>query len=205
MASKPERTSPAYGEGREALLRAVITVTARSGLRGLTYRAVAEEAGVAHGLVRFHFGSRDALIVAATQYTLQESIDIGELSSDEHSVGNFGSAISKIVLTDTDLMAFQYEVILESRRRPELQPVVEELYAALRGTTISDLGQRGLPSSTGLGYVIFAALDGLVLQGLALDDLEPIEEALTALRQLMQLAAEHPEAFDAKPARAKKK
>lgn len=49
---------------RDALLRAAIKVTARGGLRALTYRAVAEEAGVVRGLVRFHFGSRDALIMA---------------------------------------------------------------------------------------------------------------------------------------------
>lgn len=34
-----------YGEGREALLNAAVHVVARGGLRKLTYRAVAEEAG----------------------------------------------------------------------------------------------------------------------------------------------------------------
>lgn len=53
-----------YGTGREALLNAAVRVVARGGLRKLTYRAVAEEAGVTHGLVVHHFGSRDALIEA---------------------------------------------------------------------------------------------------------------------------------------------
>src|SRR5438132_3593131 len=53
---------PRYGEGRQALLDAAVQVVGRSGLRGLTYRAVAAEAGVTQGLVAHHFGSRDRLI-----------------------------------------------------------------------------------------------------------------------------------------------
>ena len=41
--------------GRHALLRATIVIVGHGGLRALTYRAVAAEAGVSHGLVRHHF------------------------------------------------------------------------------------------------------------------------------------------------------
>ncbi|MFE4582354.1 hypothetical protein ACFRKC_42725, partial [Streptomyces chartreusis] len=41
---KPRRRMN-YGEGREALLNAAVRVVARGGLRKLTYRAVAQEAG----------------------------------------------------------------------------------------------------------------------------------------------------------------
>ena len=61
--------------GREALLRATVAVVAKGGLRSLTYRAVANEAKVTHGLVYKHFGSRDALIVAATEYSLKPTLD----------------------------------------------------------------------------------------------------------------------------------
>jgi AcrR family transcriptional regulator len=40
-------------------------VIARSGFAGTTLRDVAAEAGVAHGLLRHHFGSREALLAAA--------------------------------------------------------------------------------------------------------------------------------------------
>jgi AcrR family transcriptional regulator len=52
----PRRTRPARGDGRRALLEAVVRVVARHGLDALTYRAVAKEAGVTHGLVSYHFG-----------------------------------------------------------------------------------------------------------------------------------------------------
>lgn len=74
-AGSKQRTS-AFGAGRQALIEATITVVARAGLRNLTYRAVAKEAGVAHGLVAHHFGSRQALIEAALQHALDESADV---------------------------------------------------------------------------------------------------------------------------------
>src|SRR3712207_8439845 len=61
------RPAPGYGEGRRALLAAAVHVVATRGLRHLTYRSVAQEAGVAHGLVAHHFGTRDALLEAALE------------------------------------------------------------------------------------------------------------------------------------------
>lgn len=72
--SRKPRKRMHYGEGREALLKAAVRVVARGGLRSLTYRAVAEEAGVAHSLVVHHFGSRAALIEEALAHTVQTSM-----------------------------------------------------------------------------------------------------------------------------------
>jgi AcrR family transcriptional regulator len=80
-----------YGEGREALLKAVVAVMARSGLRNVTYRAVAAEAGVTHGLVRHHFGSRDALIEQALHYSITQSIDTTVLESQSGDLGDLAA------------------------------------------------------------------------------------------------------------------
>lgn len=201
MARKAKAAStsaaPLYGEGRDALLRATVKVVARGGLRALTYRAVAEEAGVAHALVRFHFGSRDALIVAATEYSLPEAIRVGGLESDSTDVGDYASQLHEVIVTEAELTAFQFEVILESRRRPELRPVVREIYDIFRKTATSDLNQRGVQADEALGTLIFATLDGLVFQAVSMNDPESIEVPLKRLRQLLALAREHPEAFSA--------
>lgn len=55
---------------RRDLLRAAFTVAAEDGLAGLTTRAVAAEAGVSQGLVFFHFGNREALLVALLDWLL---------------------------------------------------------------------------------------------------------------------------------------
>lgn len=55
---------------RRDLLRAAFTVATEDGLAGLTTRAVAAEAGVSQGLVFFHFGNREALVVALLDHLL---------------------------------------------------------------------------------------------------------------------------------------
>ena len=206
--SAPKRAkraaSPSYGEGREALLRATITVVARGGLRALTYRAVAEEAGVTHALVRFHFGSRDALIVAATEYSLPYSIEVGGLDSTSDSVSDYAASIEGMLASEADLLAFQYEVILESRRRPELRPLVDHLYATFWRTVEQDLRHRGVEADDALSVLVFATLDGLVFQGVSLEDPRRLRAALVRLRQLLALAAEHPEAISGRPPRSRR-
>jgi AcrR family transcriptional regulator len=62
-------------ERREAILDAALVVIARSGFAGTTLRDVAAEAGVAHGLLRHHFGTREALLAAAFDHAAGAEID----------------------------------------------------------------------------------------------------------------------------------
>lgn len=176
---------PGYGEGRDALLRAVVTVVARGGLRALTYRAVAEEAGVTHGLVRHHFGSRDALIVAATEYSLAPALAITHLG-DSGSLDDWAKDVPKALSEEEEITAFQFEVILESRRRPELQSAVRDLYAGFREATLEDLRAHGVEADKALATVVFAALDGIIFQGLALNEPRTTRAAITRLRELIR-------------------
>jgi AcrR family transcriptional regulator len=172
-----------YGEGRKALLEAVIRVTASKGLRGLTYRAVAEAAGVTHGLVAHHFGSRDALIEEALDFAAQTSIDRSRLESSDPGFDGLAAELQRSVTLRPDVEAFQYELILESRRRPELLPLVERIYAAYRRAITEELGRNGLEDSA-LAHLVMAATDGLVLQQLAFGRPEMTDGALARGREL---------------------
>ncbi|MGW1674400.1 TetR/AcrR family transcriptional regulator [Streptomyces sp. NPDC002324] len=177
-----------YGEGREALLNAAVRVVARGGLRRLTYRAVAEEAGVTHGLVVHHFGSRDALIEEALAHTIRSSLDTSSLEPGTGKVADFSVGLSEMVTADPDTQAFQYELLLESRRRPELLPQIRELYDEYFDAARRELG-RILPAGadTALARLVFAALDGLVLHQLVFDEPEVTERAVEELRTLLRL------------------
>lgn len=177
--------SPGYGEGREALLRAAVTVVAGGGLRALTYRAVAEEAGVTHGLVRHHFGSRDALIVAATEYSLSPLLAASGVTGTPGNLQTFARGIPTMIQREQELVAFQYEVMLESVRRPELRPAVQALLDGLRASILEDLRQRGLSVTAAIGATVTAALDGIVLHGLTLQDPTFVQSALRELRSLL--------------------
>lgn len=177
-----------YGEGREALLSAAVRVVARGGLRRLTYRAVAQEAGVTHGLVVHHFGSRDALIEETLAHTIRTSMDTSALEPGTGKVTDFSSGVSEMVTADPDKQAFQYELLLESRRRPELLPQLRALYDEYFDATHRELG-RMLPAGAdrALARLVFAALDGLVLHQLVLGEPEVTDAAIEELRTLLRL------------------
>ena len=104
--------------GRAALLSATITVVALGGLRSLTYRAIAAAAGVSHGLVRYHFGTRDQLISEALDYSIDQSLSASNMHARVLSASEFAEGVETLATTQGDIHAFQYELLLEARRRP---------------------------------------------------------------------------------------
>ncbi|MEW2353386.1 TetR family transcriptional regulator [Spirillospora sp. NPDC029432] len=186
--ARPPRKRMNYGEGREALLNAAVRVVARGGLRKLTYRAVAAEAGAAHGLVVHHFGSRDALVAAALAHSIRTSLRTSAVEPGTGDPADFSAGLSAMVTADPDIQAFQYELLLESRRRPELLPQIRELYDEYFEATERELARI---SSDGadrpLARLVFAALEGLVLHQLVFDEPEVTDAALEELRSLLRL------------------
>lgn len=180
------RPGPSYGEGRQALLQAAVHVVATRGLRHLTYRAVAERAGVAHGLVAHHFGTRDALLSAALEFSLTNSV--GSISSDPGSgdLDALFAGVVEMVQANPDDQAFQYELILEARRRPELRPQVEQVYATYRQALQVELAAAGISQDDALVHLVFAAVDGLVFQQVCLDDPAATRAAIERLRELLR-------------------
>ncbi|MCX4563937.1 TetR/AcrR family transcriptional regulator [Streptomyces umbrinus] len=184
---KPRRRMN-YGEGREALLNAAVRVVAQGGLRKLTYRAVAQEAGTTHGLVVHHFGSRDALIEEALAHAIRTSLNTSALEPGTGRVADFSVGVSDMVTADPDIQAFQYELLLESRRRPELLPHLRALYDEYFDASGRELA-RMLPDGAGrpLTRLVFAALDGLVLHQLVFGEPETTDAAIEELRALLRL------------------
>lgn len=176
---------PEYGAGRDALLNAAITVVAQRGLRYLTYRSVAAEAGVTHGLVAHHFGSRDALLMEALRHSVRRSIDVTSLIPDSGSPDDFVRGLADMVDSDPELHAFQYEVLLESRRSPEVREHAEELFAAYRAASRAGLARIGIGDGP-MADLVFAALDGLVFQQVTIGSSEVTEGAVDALRRLLR-------------------
>ncbi|MFE7273808.1 TetR/AcrR family transcriptional regulator [Streptomyces sp. NPDC057623] len=177
-----------YGEGREALLNAAVRVVARGGLRKLTYRAVAQEAGTTHGLVVHHFGSRDALIEEALAHAIRTSLSTSALEPGTGEVADFSVGVSDMVTANPDIQAFQYELLLEARRRPELLPQIRALYDDYFDATERELS-RMLPGGADrpLTRLVFAALDGLVLHQLVFGEPETTDAAIEELRGLLRL------------------
>lgn len=171
--------------GREALLRATVVVVAAGGLRALTYRAVAAEAGVSHGLVRHHFGTRDQLVAEAMEYAIDESLKGSNMVGDALTAETFAAGIESLADRESGSQAFQYELLLESRRRPELRPLAERHYLAYREAISRQLARLGV-RDVGLTELIWFTLDGIVFKQLVLP--ESVAPALARLRSLVAQA-----------------
>jgi AcrR family transcriptional regulator len=175
-----------YGDGRDALLSAVIEVVGEKGLRGVTYRAVASRAGVNHTLVTHHFGSIEGLLAATMEWAIQRSIEETGLEKIADFDENFADSLLATVSREPELQLFQFEMLLESRRNPEVRALVERLYANYMSTVEVALRQRGFNVDDGASLAIFAALDGLMLQFLTISDPEKIRAAVIQVGKLVK-------------------
>ena len=189
MATRSLNPRPARGDGRLALLDAAIHVGARQGLRGLTIRSVAAEAGVTHGLVYHHFGTRDRLIAEALEHAGQQSLGTGDLEPGTGDPDDFSRDMERMVADDPDLQAFQFELALEARRRQELLPIVSGLYREYREAARRELVRMELPDDGALAHAVFAMCDGLVLQQVVFGNDQPTEAALEWLRTMLRSLA----------------
>lgn len=180
--------SSKYGTGKEALLRAAVAVVAAKGLRGLTYRSVAEAAGVNNTLVAHHFGSRDALIAAALDWAAEQSISASRLREAAALGHSFTESLLELLLAEPELQVFQYEMILEARRRPELAEAVSALYENYVSALAEGLAASGLTDNVQVvARTLFASLDGLVLQYLAGVDRTLIAASLEEVHDVLLL------------------
>ena len=182
--SQDSRRLP-YGDGRDALLAAVIDVVGQKGLRGVTYRAVAARAGVNHTLVTHHFGSIEGLLAATMEWAVQRSIEETGLAGIADFDEGFADSLMATVSAEPELQLFQFEMLLESRRNPEIRSMVERLYENYMGTVEDALSQRGLDTGGEASLAIFAALDGLMLQFLTIGKPAKIREAVIQVGKLV--------------------
>ena len=187
--------------GYWALLRAVPRTVARSGFRGLTYRALAKEAGVTYGLISYHFGSREALIEDAARVAVDEAISKSQLVPESGAIEDFASGLPQLLKEDRDAQLFQFDLVTEALRNEKLQEPVAELYRHYVEAVDEALHEFGIEDDPALARIVFAALDGLTLQQFAFQDDAATAEAVARLQELIrELAAARATAAPDKPA-----
>lgn len=170
-----------YGSGRLRIMEAATEVVLHEGLRGLTFRAVAEQAGVSNSLIVHHFGTRQKLLEETLNWTLEESIGSTQLPLFANDPEAYVTTFFDLLTAEMPVVVFQYQMILESQRKPMIrQPVrklydqyIDELVGIIQLSTATKIDEDS-------GRYIFAALDGLMLQYVAGVEREKIEAALLA-------------------------
>lgn len=167
-----------YGGGRDLLIGATVSVVAKKGLRGLTFRAVAERVGVDNSLVAHHFGNRDTLLLSALEWAVGHSVEITG-SFDMASAERFADAFIKSIEGHAELQAFQYEMILESRRHPIFGELVAQLYERYHDVAADSLRSFGITDAlSATARHLSASMDGIVLQHISGVDPSTLRAAL---------------------------
>jgi AcrR family transcriptional regulator len=186
--AKPKRIP--RGEGREALCRALIRVVAREGFDGVTFRSVAAEAGVTHGLASYHFRTREAMIHEALSWATRNAIGESGLAHTATVLDEFAADLPNLMSRHPEDAIFQFQLALEALRRQELLQDVRESYDVYIETIRQSLVRFGLADDVILASVVFAMLDGLNLQHLIYGDIRRTRRAVEVMRQLLRAAAE---------------
>lgn len=103
---------------------------------------------------------------------------------------SFTESLLELLLAEPELQVFQYEMILEARRRPELADAVSALYERYVSALAEGLMASGLTRNVQVvAKTLFASLDGLVLQYLAGVERELIAASLEEVHDVLLLRA----------------
>jgi AcrR family transcriptional regulator len=182
-------------EKRRLILRAAITVFARSGYHTSRVSDVAKEAGVAYGLVYHYFGSKEDLLEQIFRRTWSRMLEaVEEVERTDVSARDQLAGVARIVLgawqVDPDLVRV---LVREVARSPQLGREVDEIahaFAALERIVVR--GQERGELRPGLdpklaAWVLYGALEeiltGWVFERLpaAADDVERAERTVVEL------------------------
>ncbi len=162
---------------RDKLCDAAIGVIARSGLRGLTHRAVDQAAGFPEGSTSYYFRTRLALLNAVTDRLLR--VDLADALTPEaatvdskrinvETVAELAAqTIDHWVGAGRDRMLARYEISLESTRQPELREAFVRAGQPLRALMVHALTELGAPDPVRQGRDFVACVDGLIYDQLA--------------------------------------
>lgn len=175
---------PARPNARSRLLEAAIQIAGTEGQDKVTYRSVAARAGVTHGLVRFHFGTREALLTEAFEYAARRDAAEARLLTDD--IETFGSELVRTISDGGGRQILQYDFLLRAVRGGAPMDRVTALYDFYIDQVAGTLENLELDDPDGsLAAMVFATLDGLVLQHAIYGSAERTEQVLRQLRTVL--------------------
>lgn len=167
----------ARGEARRRrILEAALTIVGREGAGAVTHRAVAAQAGVPLAATTYYFSSRDELLAQALEHAARE--DLAELERDAAGFAaapltvttlaeRLSASVGAWLRGDRPTLLAQYEISLESARRPELAGTSRAWTDAYARAIAPALEALGSDEPEQDGWIVFAALCGMVLDELA--------------------------------------
>jgi AcrR family transcriptional regulator len=185
-------TKPAH-DTRARILQAAFTVLSRQGYENTSVKDIAEEAGVAQGLVHYHYKSKQQLVLAVLEFVCQKV----ELGVEDEAGALEAFAQTKQMLKESRATNSLYvQLIGISLHDPVIGGGVRDFIRSER-TGIEEkarqvLAARGSDTAAarGVAAVVWAAILGIMIQNLVDPDFDT-DEAVDTLAA-MALTATYP-------------
>ncbi|HET7339310.1 MAG TPA: TetR/AcrR family transcriptional regulator [Candidatus Dormibacteraeota bacterium] len=179
---------------REKILQAAFTVLSRQGYENASIKDIAEEAGVAQGLVHYHYKSKQQLVLAVLEFVCHK-VELGAMQGEAGAIQAFED--TKATLKDSrDANSLVIQLIgvglhdalvgagIRDFIRSERTHIEE-----LAGQVLGERGQGGAPVR-GIAGVVWAAVLGIMIQSLVDPEFDA-DEAIDTLA-VMSLSAVYP-------------
>jgi AcrR family transcriptional regulator len=177
---------------RTRILEAAFTVLSRQGYENSSIKDIAEEAGVAQGLIHYHYKSKQMLVLAVLEYVCQKV-----------EVGIAGEAGALAALAETKAMlrdrratnALYIQLIGVGLHDPAIgegvRKFIREDRAHVEDIARQVLGERQADTSParGIAGVVWAAILGIIVQSLVDPEFDT-DEAVDTLA-VMSLTANY--------------
>ena len=200
-------------------MNAAYAVALRTGIAGVTLRAVAAQAGLSHGLLLFHFKRKDQLIAAlldrvlATTAMLDLSADAvhGEVSTRRSAPARLGTLLRKEVerlATEPRGMRLFFEYwalgVRKASIRAKIAAALERYRAAFRALAAELLAAERIrdvdlpappPTADALAAVAVSLINGCAVQMMIDPDGFDTDAYLAAVESLIENVAPTPTAL----------
>jgi AcrR family transcriptional regulator len=155
-------------EVRQRLLASAVELIAERGWTAVSTRVVAERAGVAAGLVHYHFASVQALLSEAAVGAMREAAGmlepvLAQARTPEEAVALLVASLDSYTGSDPVSVLF-VETYLAANRDSNLRDAVADVITEFRTRLAAWLADCGVVAPEATAAVLGAAVDGLVMQ-----------------------------------------
>ncbi len=157
---------------RQQVLDSVLAVIAKEGVDAITHRRVGHEAGVSHGVVCYHFPTRDELIYKSFEYYFSDVEDIqvkvGWDPRKKMTKGQLVDIMTAIVAEELasggSSILVEQELILIAARKPEYAEHYYEREKAWLDIISKGLKRSGYKQPQQTARILFNFASGFLLE-----------------------------------------
>jgi AcrR family transcriptional regulator len=180
----PVTTRMPLAQRRAHLVATSLTIATAEGIGAVTVRRVAEEAGVALGVVHYCFEDKDELLAALAERIVNDLILAGAGELENFDAPDLTSALRGAlsglwasIVASRGAQLLTYEITTQSLRQPALRSVADRQYAVsqaaaegLLSLAAQACGAQWITELTELAAEALAFVDGVTLRWLVDDD-----------------------------------